>query len=93
MFDFYSSKYRPEKQKNSDLQFIFESVLEEDPMDPEADIDDTIDTDSIPPEVMSKINKEIDRLISDKDYDDSEIDELLDEDDLEEVINEACAYI
>lgn len=93
MFDFYSSKYRTEKQKNADMQFIFESVIEDDPMDPEIDIDDTIDTESIPPEVMSKIDKEIDRLISNKDYDDSEIDELVDDDDLDEVITEACAYI
>lgn len=80
-------------------QFILESVLGSDEdilneMDDE-DMEDTVDVDSIPPEIMSKVDSALDKIIGDG-IDDEEIDEMLDDDDEDDEINvmisEACAW-
>lgn len=85
MFEVYNKKYAEEKQKIADMEFIVESALdlEEDDEVITAgdDIDNAVDTDSIPPEVMRKIDAEIDKLIGKDDYDDAEIEELIEDDD------------
>lgn len=84
------------KREEKDGRFILESVLsaEEEYLDPEEEeIDDAIDVDSIPPEVMSKVDSALDKIIGDG-IDDEEIDEMLDDDsednEINVVITEAC---
>lgn len=79
-------------------QFILESVLGNDDdilneMDDE-DMDDVVDADSIPPEVMNKVDAALDKIIGNG-IDDEEIDEMLDddvddEDSIDIAITEAC---
>lgn len=79
-------------------QFILESVLGNDDdilneMDDE-DMDDIVDVDSVPNEVMSKVDAALDKIIGNG-IDDEEIDEMLDddiedEDSIDIAITEAC---
>lgn len=78
-------------------QFILESVLGNDDdilneMDDE-DMDDVVDADSIPPEVMNKVDAALDKIIGNG-IDDEEIDEMLDDDNDDDAIDiaitEAC---
>lgn len=77
------------KQYNAELadarnnKFIIESVLGVDEVLPGSDeeLNDVIDTDSIPADVYKAIDKKMDELIGDNGIDDQEIEELIDEDD------------
>jgi len=88
------NKAKREEQEN---ELILESVLnaEEEYLDPEDedDLDAEIDVDSIPPEVMNKVDSALDKIIGDG-IDDETIDEMLDDDSEENEINvvitEAC---
>lgn len=87
------NKAKREEQEN---ELILESVLsaEEEYLDPEDDdLDAEIDVDSIPPEVMSKVDTALDKIIGDG-IDDETIDEMLDDDsednEINVVITEAC---
>lgn len=93
MFEYYNSKYREEKRRGKDDLFILETVMGEDAELGE-DEEDLLDTESIPPEAMTRIDKELDRIIASDEYDDSEIDELIEDDDeIDEVLDEACIYL
>ena len=77
-------------------QFILESVLGEDDIlnEMDDDMDDIVDVDSVPNEVMSKVDAALDKIIGNG-IDDEEIDEMLDddiedEDSIDIAITEAC---
>ena len=96
-----NTKFNRAKADKKNDQFIVESVIGEDEVLPgsEEELDDIVDSDSIPDDVMSKIDKAMDDVIGDGDIDDEEIDEMLDDDDdlddtkfseLDAYINEAA---
>lgn len=64
-------------------QAIAESVLDVEEILPgsEEEIDDLVDVDSVPDDVYKKVDSALDKLLADKGYDDTEVEELLDEDD------------
>ena len=77
-------------------QFILESVLGEDDIlnEMDDDMDDIVDVDSVPSEVMSKVDAALDKIIGNG-IDDEEIDVMLDddiedEDSIDIAITEAC---
>lgn len=78
-----NKKYQGELADAKNNKFIVESVLGVDEVLPGSDeeLDDLIDTESIPAEVYNKLDKELDKLIGDDGIDDQEIEELIDDDD------------
>ena len=104
MLEAINKQYNDEKKNASEEQFITESVLEVEDVVPgsEEEMDDVVDVDSVPDDVYTKVDQALDKLISDKDYDDVEADELLDDDmdedevsdaDLEAIMDEAVSEI
>ena len=104
MLEAINKQYNDEKKNASEEQFITESVLEVEDVVPgsEEEMDDVVDVDSVPDDVYTKVDQALDKLISDKDYDDVEADELLDDDmdedevsdaDLEAIMDEAVGEI
>ena len=104
MLEEINKQYNNEKKNASEEQFITESVLEVEDVVPgsEEEMDDVVDVDSVPDDVYTKVDQALDKLISDKDYDDVEADELLDDDmdedevsdaDLEAIMDEAVGEI
>lgn len=83
MFTSINSEYNKKKNAGKADQFIVESVLAVDEVLPgsEEEFDDIVDTDSIPDEVYNKIDAELNKIISDPNYDDIEAEELVDGDD------------
>lgn len=77
-----NAAYRKRRRAIDDNNLIVESVLAIEELEPGSDeeIDDVIDVDSIPDEAYKKIDTLLDRIVSDPHYDDSEIDELMDDD-------------
>lgn len=67
------------QRKAYERQFIIESTSIEEEM-LEDDEDDIVDPESIPPEVMDKIDKQLDTIIASDSFDDTDIEELIDED-------------
>lgn len=64
-------------------QFIAESVLSEEDLLEE--FEDGVDTDSIPDEVMAKVDNELDKIIGDHaDLDDDEVEEMVDDEDFDD---------
>lgn len=64
-------------------QFITESVLSEEELLDE--FEDGVDADSIPDEVMAKVDSELDKIIGDTgEMDDDEIEEMLDDEDFDD---------
>lgn len=104
MLEAINKQYNDEKKNASEEQLIIESVLEVEDVVPgsEEEMDDVVDVDSVPDDVYTKVDQALDKLISDKDYDDVEADELLDDDmdedevsdaDLEAIMDEAVGEI
>lgn len=64
-------------------QFIAESALDVEEILPgsEEEIDDLVDVDSVPDEIYKKVDSALEKLLADKGYDDTEVEELIDEDD------------
>ena len=104
MLEAINKQYNNEKKNASEERFIAESVLEVEDIVPgsEEEMDDVVDVDSVPDDVYAKVDQALDKLISDKDYDDVEADELLDDDmdedevsdaDLEAIMDEAVGEI
>lgn len=104
MLEAINKQYNNEKKNASEERFIAESVLEVEDIVPgsEEEMDDVVDVDSVPDDVYTKVDQALDKLISDKDYDDVEADELLDDDmdedevsdaDLEAIMDEAVGEI
>lgn len=81
MFSSINKEYNKERNKLADDQIILESVVGTDvmPMSDEED-DEIVDADSIPEAQLNKAMKHIDELIDKEDFDDLEIEDLIDED-------------
>ena len=64
-------------------QFIVETTLDVEEVLPgsEEEIDDLVDVDSVPDEIYKKVDSALEKLLTDKGYDDTEVEELIDEDD------------
>lgn len=103
MFSSVTKAYNAARKKWADNKFIVEAVVDVDEVLPGSDeeIDDQIDTDSVPDEAYRKIDAELDKLVSSPDYDDTEIEEMSDDDDeydesevddaeLDAIVDEAC---
>ena len=104
MFSSVNKAYEQARRDRKNDKFIGESVMDVDEVLPGSDdeIDDMIDTDSVPDEAYKKLDAELDRLVSDPNYDDTEAEEMADGDDefdeddiddadLEAVIDECVA--
>ena len=91
-------------------RFITEAVTEDDEIVEEltggddGDYEDMIDTDSIPDELYDKIDAELDKIVTNPDYDDDEVEEMADDNDMDgsddetvevmdNLIGEAVSYI
>lgn len=98
MFGSINSQFNAAKNdmKNDDL--IVESVLEVDEVIPGSDeeLEDQVDVSSVPDDVYKRVDAELDKIVSSPDYDDTEAEELIDDDDeisdeeIDAVITEAC---
>lgn len=98
MFDAINKQFNAAKRNAREEQFILESVMDVEEVLPgsEEDIDDVVDSDSVPDEVYKKVDEMLDKMVDAADYDDTEAEELLDDDDdeisdeeLDAVITEA----
>ena len=95
MFEGISREYN---QKNADQyndRLILESVVEDDEIDllDTISADDEVDTDSVPSDAYKRLDKVLDSIVSSEKYDDTEIEELIDDDDeLDEAVNAAIDY-
>ena len=90
------------KQSEKDHELISESVLDVDEVIPgsEEEIDDIIDVDSVPDEVYKRVDDALDKLIAREGYDDTDVEEMMEEDiddedgpsdaEIEAVVNEAA---
>lgn len=87
MFAAINAQFNAQKSKAKDDQFIMESVLDVEEVLPgsEDEIDDEIDVDSIPNDVYQKVDKALDDMISSGEYDDTEAEELVDDDDIDDM--------
>lgn len=87
MFAAINAQFNAQKSKAKDDQFIMESVLDVEEVLPgsEEEIDDEIDVDSVPNDVYQKVDKALDDMISSGEYDDTEAEELIDDDDLDDM--------
>lgn len=102
MFSSVTKAYNAARKKLANDKFIVEAVVDVDEVLPGSDeeIDDQIDTDSVPDEAYRKIDAELDKLVSNPDYDDTEVEELSDDDEFDEnevsdaeldaIVDEAC---
>lgn len=95
MFEGISREYN---QKNADQyneRLILESVVEDDEIDllDTISADDEVDTDSVPSDAYKRLDKVLDSIVGSEKYDDTEIEELIDDDDeLDEAVNAAIDY-
>ena len=101
MFKTINAAYNARKRNLEENELISESVLGVEEVIPGSDeeLDSVVDTDSVPDSVYNKVDAELDKLVSDPEYDDTEAEELVDDDDLDDyvddneldaVIDEAC---
>ena len=83
MFNTINEAYNENRSKVRDNELIAEAAFDIEEVAPgsEEEIEDEIDVDSIPDEVMSKMDKAMDDLIGSDKFDDEDIDSLIDEDD------------
>lgn len=83
MFSTVNKAFELARRNRKNNQLIAESVLDVDEVIPGSDdeIDDMIDTDSVPDEAYKKLDAELEKLISDPKYDDTEAEEMADGDD------------
>ena len=84
MFGRINRMYLDRKQSIRDRRFINETAAEmADPIPgdegDEGDLDELIDVDSIPEEYYNKIDRALDKIVNDEDYDDTELEEMLDD--------------
>ena len=88
-----SDLYNDEIKRQKDMAFIAESVILEPIVDPE---DDEVDVDAVPKTAIDKANDALDQIVSKKDYDVTDLQELMDDDDdedseLDVIITEAIS--
>lgn len=99
MFESLNKQFQSAKKSRSDNDLIVESVLDVDEVIPGTDdeMEAEVDVDSVPDDVYKRIDAELDKIVSDPNYDDTEAEELFDEDDeisdeeIDAVITETCA--
>ena len=82
MFRNLNEAYLAAKREDQDNRFIMEAVLDVEETLPGSDteMDDITDVDSVPEDVYAALDKELDRIVSDPNYDDTEIGEMVDDD-------------
>lgn len=82
MFPTINAEYRAAKRADADNSLILESVLDVDETLPGSDeeMESIVDPDSVPDDVYAKIDKELDKIVEDPNYDDTEAEEMLDDD-------------
>lgn len=99
MFAAINEQFNKKKRNASEDEEIVESVLGVDEVLPgsEDEMDDQVDADSVPDDVVNKIDAELEKIVSAPDYDDTEADEMIDDEDddfsdeeIDAVITEAC---
>lgn len=76
-----SDLYNKEISRQKDMEFIAESVILEPINDPE---DDEVDVDAVPQSAIDKANDALDQIVSKEDYDDTDLQELMDDEDDDE---------
>lgn len=82
MFPTINAEYTAAKRADADNALILESVLGDDETLPGSDeeFEEIVDPDSVPADVYARIDKELDRIVSDPSYDDTEAEEMLEDD-------------
>jgi len=82
LFPTINAEYRAAKRADADNSLILESVLDVDETLPGSDeeMESIVDPDSVPDDVYAKIDKELDKIVEDPSYDDTEAEEMLDDD-------------
>ena len=83
MFEAINEQFSRQKRAATEDEFIAESVLDVDEVLPgsEDEMDDQVDSDSVPDDVINKIDAELEKMVSAPDYVDTEAEELVDDDD------------
>lgn len=81
MFDMINKKFSEQKNRSKDDEMILESVVEEILPGSDDEDDDIVDSDSIPQEIYAELDKTLDKVVERPDFDDVEVEELLDDDD------------
>ena len=76
-----SDLYNKEVSRQKDMEFIAESVILEPIVDPE---EDEVDVDAVPQSAIDKANDALDQIVSKEDYDDTDLQELMDDEDDDE---------
>ena len=98
MFHAINESFRNKKNEEKNDKMILESVLGVTEVLPgsDEDIEDSVDVDSVPDDVYRKVDAELDEIVSDPSYDDTEAEELLgdeeddiSDDEIEAVLTEA----
>lgn len=95
MFEGISREYNQKTADQYNERLILESVVEDDEIDllDTISADDEVDTDSVPSDAYKRLDKVLDSIVSSEKYDDTEIEELIDDDDeLDEAVNAAIDY-
>lgn len=97
MFASINQEFNRAKSLRRENRFLVESVLGVDEVLPGSDdeLDDVVDSDSVPEDVYKKLDAELDKIVDDPNYDDTEVDEMLDDEDIpdeeiEALIDETC---
>lgn len=103
MFKRINEEFNARKRAKREERFILESVLDVEEVLPgsEEEMEDVTDVDSVPEDVYKKIDAELEKIVSDPNYDDTEADEMADDDiygdvdsvpdEVEAIIDEACS--
>lgn len=97
-----NSRYMEKKNTEKADRFIMEAVLDVEEVLPgsEDEMDDVVDVDSIPDDVYKKIDAELEKIVNDPNFNDDDIEELVDDDvdendvdddAIEAIIDEACS--
>lgn len=83
MFESINKAFNAAKRNARDNELILEAAMDVEEVLPgsEEDIDDVIDSDSVPEDVYKKVDAMLDKFVDSNDYDDTEVEELLDDDD------------
>lgn len=77
-----NDRFNAKKNRIREDHFIGEAAMEVEEILPgsEDEMDDLVDSDSVPDNVYNKIDAALDKLIDDPEYDDTEVEELVDDD-------------
>ena len=101
MLDEINARYMEKKNSEKADRFIVESTLDVEEVIPgsEEEMEDVVDADSIPDDVYKRVDAELDKIVNDPNFNDDDIEDLvdddisedeIDDDAIEAVIDEAC---